>query len=278
MKNNALTLSAINVMFVFSATLSHATLVEDYQSVQQSDYQSVAPPEQDNENWSITIGAGAFITPKYEGADKHKIRPVPFFNIRYKDKISLSPLGGLRFHAIDHGNFTAGAGIGVNFGRDENESNHLNGLGDVDTTAEALIFASYNYQKISTDITLAQDAIAEGHKGFTIKASLGYAMPLPKYKLFINPSVNTTFASNNYMESFFGVSARQSSSSGLKQYDANSGFKDVAANLMIRYLISEQWSLNVFASYKQLVGNAADSPVVQKKSQISGGLFLGYTF
>src|SRR5438067_2222762 len=67
-----------------------------------------------------------------------------------------------------------------------------------------------------------------------------------------------TWASGDYMENFFGVTPGDAAHSGLRPYDANSGFKDVAFSASLTYSLSAHWSLTALGSYERLLGDAAD--------------------
>ena len=82
------------------------------------------------------------------------------------------------------------------------------------------------------------------------------------------------------MQSYFGVDSSDASRSGLDEYDADAGFKDVGVNAMLSYLITPRWDVTGIAAYRRLVGDAEDSPVTEEGSanQWYGGLMFNYHF
>ena len=83
------------------------------------------------------------------------------------------------------------------------------------------------------------------------------------------------------MESYFGVSSAQSEKSGLSPFDAGGGFKNVGITLGLDYVFTDSIGIGGRAQYKRLVGDAADSPIVDDKGsadQFFSGLFLTYRF
>ncbi len=42
--------------------------------------------------------------------------------------------------------------------------------------------------------------------------------------------------------------------------------------------VTKSWTANAMLGYSQLVGDAADSPIVKDEGQVSGGLFVSYAF
>ena len=78
------------------------------------------------------------------------------------------------------------------------------------------------------------------------------------------------------MESFFGIDAQQSANSGLQNHDAEAGIKDVNLSVSVGYPISKRWRVGTMLEYKRLLGDAADSPIVDDKNQFVAGISLSY--
>jgi outer membrane protein len=273
----AITLSAA-FLFPFSPAVA-----KPYRAVQQTGYPQSAPqpkeapePSEQRKGWSARLGAGAMVTPEYEGGDKFDFQPLPYVDANYMDVVSFNPFSGLRVNAIHRNGWKAGVGVGANFGRDEDDADHLQGLGDVDPTAEGLLFVGYEKDKWSADVTFAHD-LDSGHEGYHIKGEVGYREMLSQ-RIMLRPSVSTTYASDDYMESFFGVSSAQSARSGLRSFEAEAGLKDISAGMMGSYFLTESWSVNGLVQYKYLLSDAGDSPITEQQNQISGGAFMAYQF
>ena len=66
------------------------------------------------------------------------------------------------------------------------------------------------------------------------------------------------------METYFGVTPAESALSGtLAAYSPGGGFKSVGAELNVRYEFAPQWAIRGEFIYEKLIGDAADSPIVQ---------------
>lgn len=228
-------------------------------------------------DWVVTLGGGALVLPEYEGSDEYEVLPVPYIDASYKDILTFNPFEGLRYNVFREGGFTMGPGLGVDFGRDDDEGDRLRGMGDIDPTLEGQFFVNYEFGKSSAEITFAQD-LFDGHEGYTLEAELGHAFVFPSTYAFVRPSISTTYASENYMGSYFGVSNAQAGNSVNNAYDADVGFKDVSLNLFASMPITEKWSINGLAGYSRLIGDAADSPIVESENQLMGGGFVSYKF
>ena len=83
------------------------------------------------------------------------------------------------------------------------------------------------------------------------------------------------------MSSYFGVSAGDAAQSGLDQFDADEGFKDVALSVSYTYAFGERWSVTGVSRYARLLDDAEDSPVVDDRgdaNQFLAGLLANFTF
>ena len=68
------------------------------------------------------------------------------------------------------------------------------------------------------------------------------------------------------MSAYFGVDSKNSLKSGIKAYDADSGFKDFGITVPLRYNASDHWSIMGVVGYKKLIGDASDSPIVEDEA------------
>ena len=59
-------------------------------------------------------------------------------------------------------------------------------------------------------------------------------------------------------------------------YNASSGFKDVFLGVNTDVPLSERWTLKLSGGYSRLIGDAADSPIVESENQFYGGIGLTY--
>lgn len=234
----------------------------------------------------LLLGLGAMAKPVYEGSDDATISILPF--------VALNDFYGFNFRPVqlsynlidtdsDDGTWSLRAGPAVSLatGRDQDDDGDLRGLGDVDTGIMTGGFAEARFGPATLGIDAAQE-VADGHGGTLLGISLGARMPLNKKLVFL-PKVSGTWASDDYMQSFFGVTAAQSTTSSYTAFDANAGFKDVGAEATLRHSLSPTWSLTWSVSYTRLVGDAADSPIIKgpggTRDQVSGriGIARGFT-
>jgi MipA family protein len=159
------------------------------------------------------------------------------------------------------------------------DNNKVDKLDKVDASFMLGGFAGIEVNRFAVSIEAMKD-VADGNDGSIVRLRAGYRIPLsPTWMLSINGF--TTWADEDYMTAYFGIDRRNSLRSGLKPYDADSGFKDVGITVPLRYNASEHWAIMGVAGYKRLIGDAADSPIVEdegNENQFYGGAFVIYRF
>lgn len=230
--------------------------------------------------WSLTVGALGAATPDYEGSNDYRFLGAPLIDLRYRDIAFFSSRDGLGVSVVRIGGFNAGPLLRVRFGRDQDDNDALRGLGDVGATVEAGFFANYRINGFNFGIKGGQGLNGGGHRGAEVRADASYNARLAeRWRFSIGPSI--TWASDNYMDSFFGVNQTQSARSGYAVYNPGGGFKDVGLGGSVTWLITDQIALTGIAEVKELLNDAADSPIVnQAGSSTQGfvGLALAYRF
>lgn len=234
-------------------------------------------PQYQNQDgdWTVRIGAIGLYKPEYEGSDDYSVAALPLVDITWRDTFFLNPRKGLGAYVLKRENIKLAVSLGYTFGRDEDDSSDLDGLGDIDAGATANVFAEWALSKINLNAHYEKQITGE-NTGVQAHFSLGYM--LRAGKVMFKPSLQTTYANSEYMETFFGVSPGQSTGSGLSVYNPSSGFKTVGVNLMAIYRLTQKWGVQGMAGYKRLVGDAADSPIVKDKDQYLFGTGISYSF
>jgi outer membrane scaffolding protein for murein synthesis (MipA/OmpV family) len=238
-----------------------------------------AQPAADKDGWQVRLGVLGAAMPDYEGSDEYRVKPMPDIEITYDNTIFLDRRG-LGANLIQSGPLTAGVTVGYDGGRKEKRNSALRGLGNVGDTAVAGAFANYQIGRWVLNADVNTDLLGDGHDGTTIDLGFSYVMtPSDRLMIVVGPSV--TWASDNYMQSYFGINASQATRSGRAAYQAEAGFKDAGLMAFGSYSLTENWSLTGLAGYSRLLGDAADSPLVDgdgSADQFFGGLGISYNF
>ena len=229
-------------------------------------------PKDSERQWALSLGVVGGVAPDYEGSDDYEFGLGPNIAASWRDRIFYKGKS-LGVNVLKTKNFKAGPLLAWTSGRDEDDNNRLTGLGDIDSTIEAGGFMSYRMKPLRFRLEVRQD-IDSGHDGALVELSGGTGYPFEKPLVFV--SLGATWASDDYMESFFGIDSQQSAASGLQEYSADSGIKDVNIGLTAGYSITNRWRVGGKLEYKRLVGDAEDSPIVDDENQFRAGITLSY--
>ena len=228
--------------------------------------------EADKHKWSLSIGLGGGVSPDYEGSNDYEFGFGPNISATWRNTIFYRGKS-LGANLIRRENFKAGLIVARAAKRKEDDNDKLEGLGDIDGGLEVGGFVSYRNKPWRFKAEARQE-VDSGHEGALLELSVGKDLPLATPLVFVE--LGTTWASDNYMESFFSVDSQQSANSGLKKYNADAGVKDVNLSISAGYPLTDRWRIAVMMEYKRLLGDAADSPIVDDKNQFAAGLGLTY--
>ena len=167
-------------------------------------------------------------------------------------------------------------------GRSDVEDSVVDRLDDVDGSLEFGGFAGLSYPVLTfegeaplmfTSRLEVVHGVTDGHNGLTGTVSAGLLKPFNDFTL--GGSASLGFSSDDYASAYFSVSAAESARTGLAQYDAEGGARNVGLNLFSSYALTERWSLTGFANYSRLIGDAADSPIVDQRGD-ANPFFVGF--
>ena len=233
-------------------------------------------------DWRITLGAGAGYGPISPGVDETELDILPYVDIEYKNRFFINARRGVGVYLLQPQNrpeYTVGVAIGYDGGRDEDDAKaQLQGLGDIDGSAEAIIFGELEIGMVDFELELAQGLGSDGHDGFRaeLSAEIG-GMVTDRIHLGAGPFI--TYGDGQYIKSYYGVTTEQAGRSERhSQYDTDGGFESYGLGLNARYRITQHWSVIGLADYTRLMGDAKDSPIVENKGFFGGGIVLAYTF
>lgn len=231
--------------------------------------------------WSVDVGAGGLVSPEFRGASDYRVRAIPALNIRHGDDFAVTGLEAA-YTPFRAGPWQAGAQARFRFGQDEDDDPvALRGLGGVSESVELGGFVSYGEGPFRVKASLAHDVL-DGHGGQVATLGATYSGVIARgragpARLTLGPSV--TWASARYNRAYYGVDARQALRSGLAPYQPGSGLESAGLSANLVAPLSPRLTLIGVAGYDRLLGDAADSPRLQRsgaRDQGSVGVFLTY--
>lgn len=247
-----------------------------YQNLEQTNWLDQLQPQEGAKNWRVSLGGGALYGPAYEGSDKYVVTPLPDISVDYKDGLFFANFwDGIGSYPLQGENYKLGGSIGLALGRQEDDDKkNLRGMGDIDLGVTANLMGEYSFGPIQLS-----GKISKGNKdyGTTAKMELG-TMFFATEKLTLMASAGATWADEDHMKSYFGVSAAQSARSGYRRYDIESGMKSINFTAGAFYSITEHVDVKLMFMGDQLLGDAADSPITKNDFNPSVFLTTSYTF
>lgn len=221
----------------------------------------------------VEIGAGGAVRPAYEGAKGYEFNPTGFFTLHY---LWLPGIGDVKKQRAD-GGFSIGPSFRYVYKRDSDDHPELRGLGNIEAAWELGGRIAYQWSMLRPWLAVRYGL--GGHSGIVAETGLDLRFrPSAVTEFTIGP--RASFATSEYMRTYFGVTPAESARSGLSAYNPGGGIKGAGVEVTGRYEFTDRWALVGLANYERLIGDAAASPVVKvgNENQITAKLGLSYKF
>lgn len=229
--------------------------------------------------WRTQLGVGLIVNPESVGGEDYNVTPIPFFDFRYLDERGTKyfanvpqGLGGYFYRerspgkGRDTGRFlNIGAGIAPGFNvRDDSTA----GVEEIGISTEARLYLEAGGKKWSAGATLAQD-IGSGHEGAYLDLSLARRGAIGKRGGFYTVGPVLRVGDDTYKAAFFNTGARQISGQTVPPYSADGGVERVGLQGLISLPLGDsKWRWTSIIRGSQLIGDAADSPIVVNETQL----------
>lgn len=247
-----------------------------------------APGAEPHDSTKVTLGAGAGVSADYEGSNNY--RPVPLWSVRIQNLYAPHTFVQVRgldlsSNLLPSKNFRLGLSGQYSPKRTQVADGSVDDLGRTEDGVLLGVMAGYGFgigdeTAVGLQINARYDVTDEVGGLVSGKAEVRRHLGTErKWKLV--GSIETTYATHDYMENYFGIGAIQAARSDLSVFDADAGFKDVGVSTGFSYRFDHHWSLSTLFSYKRLIGDAADSPVTKNagnEDQFSAGALIHFTF
>jgi outer membrane scaffolding protein for murein synthesis (MipA/OmpV family) len=207
------------------------------------------------------VGLGVGMAPDYEGSDDTTGIPMFMFNHNYDSGRFVRLMGpNMKVNLLTNKEFSLGPVLNYRMGRDDVDNKRVDAMKDLDDAVEAGVFAGLDMNNWLLGVEVLFD-VSDEHDGKIAQGTLAYRWKATQ-DLTITPGAFVTWADGSYMDHYFGVSTSNVGTSGLPLYDASSGIKDIGLNVAAHYTPWENWGVMGIISYKSLLDDAEDSPVV----------------
>ena len=234
----------------------------------------------------VTVGVGPGVAPDYEGSSYYE--PVPLWNLTvanlYHPKTYVLVFGPrLRSNFLPDDHWRLGLAGQFIRERDDVHNNKVDDLENVDASVMLGAVGGYDFladpqRDLILELEARQDVANGNGLLATIRGVYGRRLAAA---LRLDAAIGATWASEDYMSSYFGIDASNAARSGLDQHNADAGVKEVNFGGVLTYRFLERWSVTGVATYARLLGDAKDSPIVDDvgdANQFFGGALINYRF
>lgn len=232
-------------------------------------------------DWSLKVGGAAFVAPRYQGDNGYLFQGQPMISLGRSDQTVrfTSRNDNPSFSVYDNGGVRAGIVGKLVMPRDRDTSDDLKGLKAVKLGLEAGAFA----EVYPTDWMRIRAEVRRGirsHDGIVANVQAdAFTDITDTVRLSAGPRV--AFATKGYMDTYYGVSSKESTKSGLKKFKAEGGVESAGLGAAIDWKATEKIDTSLFAEYSRLLGSPADSSLVNErgsKNQFVLGVSATYRF
>jgi outer membrane scaffolding protein for murein synthesis (MipA/OmpV family) len=215
------------------------------------------------------VGGFVYVSPSFEGSKSYEAIAFPFLapaGLGGGDGlVQLKGADDLRLRLLKTGGLEIGPLAGYRFGRDGDDVVNV-AVDEVDGGLVLGAFATYRASVLAFSLSYHHQVSGDDTGGL-IRLGVEHTARLSS-AVKLTTGVGANYASQDYMTAFFSTAA----------FDAEAGFKDVFVSAIASIDLSDRWALHLIGRYAHLIGDAADSPIVETESQLYGGLALSYKF
>jgi outer membrane protein len=210
-------------------------------------------------------------TPAHQGSDDLRVLPLPAIDIR-EGWFFANLRNGIGVIPISTDNIEIGAS--AVFVPGYRRKDVPQGIDHLKDGIGARLFT--NIRAGGLVATLGATKVASGGtRGLVADASVSYPINVSS-RFTLTPTIGTTWADRKYNDGYFSITPTEAAATGLPQFTAGAGFKDVSGMLTASYRLTDRITLSATGGVTSLIGKVKDSPFVEKRTAPSGLLTLTY--
>jgi len=253
--------------------LANAVLAESAVDSQSTSEVSTLPAStRQAPDWSLKLGALLIHWPEYDGADASESVVYPLFTIDYRYRYFIDAVEGIGIRLFNSEQYAVAASVAYDPGRPEADSPHLSGLGDIDDGAAFKLKSEYRKNAFSYSISIINE-LSGNDTGFYVDLEAGYTRMLSA-QVVLNPAVVARYGSDDYVERYFGVNDAQAQMSGQPVYNPEGALVSAGLQINALRMLTNNWVIQGQLSVEQILGDAADSPIVFDELQTTAAIGL----
>ncbi|MGH1540662.1 MAG: MipA/OmpV family protein [Arenicella sp.] len=249
---------------------------------------AVANPNMPKDTLIGFVSVGVLTVPEFEGSEDTETGPLFATRLQYNHYYIQTRGMGAHLNISPFQNVEFGPSVQYRSARDSSiENNVISRLRKVDSAVDAGAFVRFPFRNVlrkadvmALEVDILTDT-SDTHEGTLITFGPSYRYFSSNRRWSIGTSMALTYASTDFNNTYFSIDADNSVRSGLPQFNADSGINSINLSLTANYQFNKRWGLIGLIGYKKLLGEVADSPIVDIEgtfSQLTGGIGLSYRF
>lgn len=236
--------------------------------------------------WVLTLGLAPVFGSAWQGSRDTALSVFPDIRLNYNDTIFVSVPDGIGWNALNSDGWKAGPLIKARFGRNESNggspfqiaggSDDLRGMGDIGFGGEAGGFIEKRFgpkNKLRGRVEVRQGFGA--HEGVVADVSL--AVQGRSGRMIYSAGPRATFATRDFMQTYFGVDAAQSQRTGLAVSRPDGGLVSAGVGGALIRPLDRRRSITLFGGVDRLGSDPAGTSLIRERGQrMQFTLALGY--
>lgn len=229
--------------------------------------------------WVHRWGLGFAAFPKYPGSDRLWALPVPLLESRYRERFFISTVHGLGVEGQVLPGLRLGASLlpDLYLRRSQDLPDRFAKLDEIKLAAALRLSAELSQgpwvmQWVSSTRLGRLNAWGKpAERGSSLQVEGGYGL-VAAPGLALAAGVSAQWMDAQLANTLLGINAAQATATGQASYTLGSGIKNVGLFARAHYQWDAEWQLQGRLAVQQLRGDAASSPLVQRRLQAE--LFL----
>lgn len=223
------------------------------------------------------IGIVVAVGPGYLGAQNSMFKAGPYIEVNFGNGVFFGQ-DGIGYRSQNYGAFSVAASLGASRSRREHDgsadtNNLLSGMGDVTPRAQANLFGNYDSGPYHVSASLMREL--GNRDGVEFELSGLYDVVAARHDL-VQLYAGVDYANQAKMQTFFGVTASQATSSGNPIFTPEAGVAGSGAGVLWRHDYNRDWVGTFNVGAISLSGSAADSPLTARKTNGFVVVSVGY--
>jgi MipA family protein len=219
----------------------------------------------------LLLGAAAISRPAYLGSDDRIWRVLPSIDYANRNGFFAGSGIGIGYSLINTRSTQFGIRLIPRFGRNESDSNDLQGMGDIGYGAEGSLF----WTQALSDVWTVGANLRGGNRGgeFDVGARRDFVLA-PATRMSVFGFATAANARSN--ATYYGVDPGQAVASGYPVYAPGAGLRNVQFGATVNHFFAGRWIVVGGLGIGRVLGDAADSPIVRQRTHATGFAAIGY--